>query len=198
VLDLKVALVALNFVRKNMGGMHEVGIIEFFQPVRFPVAFVTIFPWDIPVSDYGVTVALVAFESVFKYKGMVVSGSIFRGKTFLAVAVGALADLRIMLALLEVADKTGAVGHSDVLALDDLGMAARAAEAFAPFQVFEVNFVVKYDFRKIHPPFQESLVMAAFAETGFIRNFSPWFGFQVELGPVPSQLHQSIDFCPQL
>lgn len=169
------ALVAFNFVRIDMGRMHEVSIVVFFQPVSFPVTFVTIFPGDIPVSDDGVTVALVAFESFFKNKGMVVSGSVFRSKIFLAVAVGALADIRIVLTLLEMTDKASAVGHSYVLALDNLGMAARAAEEFSPFQVFEVNFVVKYDFEKIHPPFQESLVMAAFAETGFIWNFSPWF-----------------------
>ena len=67
------ALVALNFVRKNMGRMHEVSIVEFFQPVCFPMTFVTIFSGDFSVSDDGVAVALVAIESVFKNKGMVIS-----------------------------------------------------------------------------------------------------------------------------
>jgi hypothetical protein len=66
----------------------------------------------------------------------------------------AFADFGIMLAFFEMADKTGAVGDSYVLSLNDLGMAACAAELFASLQVGEMNFVVKNDFVEIYLPFQ--------------------------------------------
>jgi hypothetical protein len=49
----------------------------------------------------------------------------------LVVTVGTFADLGIMLALLEMADKTGAVSYCYVFTLDNLGMTACAPELFA-------------------------------------------------------------------
>jgi hypothetical protein len=78
-----------------------------------------------------------------------------------------------MLALLEMADKAGAVSYCYVFTLDDLGMAACAPELFASFQVRKVNFMVKNNFFEFSCPFQKPFIMAAFAKTGFIRNLSP-------------------------
>ena len=78
------------------------------------------------------------------------------------------------------ADKTGAVRDCNVLSLDDLGMAACAAELLPSLQVSEMNFVVKYDLVEADLPFQKPFVMTPFAETAFVRNLGPGLGFQVE------------------
>jgi hypothetical protein len=69
------------------------------------------------------------------------------------MTVGTFADLGIMLALFEMADKTCAFSDSYVFTLDNLGMTACAPELFASFQVREVNFVVKNNFIKFNLAF---------------------------------------------
>jgi hypothetical protein len=89
------------------------------------------------------------------------------------MTVGTFADLGIMLALLEMADKTCAFSDGYVFTLDNLGMTACAPELFASFQISKVNFVIKDYFFIFHQSFQEPFFMASFAKTAFIRNFSP-------------------------
>lgn len=110
--------------------------------------------------------------------------------------MGAFSDLGIVLAFFKVADKTGAVCHGDVIALDYLRMAGCAPELFSSFQIGKMNLMVKYDFIKRHLSFQESFVMAAFAEAALVWYFRPGFGFQVELCPVSPDHHQAFDFSP--
>jgi hypothetical protein len=95
-----------------------------------------------------------------------------------------------------VADEARTLGHCDVLALNNLGMAARAAKPFASSQISEMNFVVEDDFFKFDLAFQQSFLMASGAETTLIRDFGPRLGFQVKLGPITAELHQSLNFCP--
>ena len=56
-----------------------------------------------------------------------------RDQILLDVAVGALADLGVMFALLKMADETRGLGDSNVLALDDLRVAACAPEFLPSF-----------------------------------------------------------------
>ena len=197
VLDIQVTLVALDFMGVDMGIMHKVGIIIFFQPFCFHVAFEAVFSWDLAIAMDGKTVAFVAFEAAVKDDGMVVSGGFLRNKILPAVAMGAFADLWIMLAFLEVTDETGAVGNGDVLSLDDLRMTAGAAKLLAPPQVGEMDFMVEDDFIELHLAFQKSFIMAAFPEAGFVRDLGPRFGFQVEFGPISSDLKDSLNLCSQ-
>ena len=60
-----------------------------------------------------------------------------------------------------------------------------------------MDFMVKYNFVELNPPFQESLVMAASHKTVFITNFCPWFGFDIEFSPVAAHHDQTFDFFPQ-
>ena len=89
------------------------------------------------------------------------------------MTVGTLADLGIMLALLEMADKTGAVSDGYVFTLDNLGMTACAPEPFASFQVRKVNFMVKNNVIEFSLALKEPFIVASFAETGFIGDLSP-------------------------
>jgi hypothetical protein len=104
---------------------------------------------------------------------MVIFRSLFGNKSAPFVAVRTLADFGIVLAFFEMTDETGAVRDRNVLSLDDLGMAACAAEPFASLQVSEMNGVVKHDFVETDLPLQKSFIMTPFAKTTFIRNFSP-------------------------
>jgi hypothetical protein len=89
------------------------------------------------------------------------------------MAVITLADLRVMFALFEMANKAGAFGNRDMLALNNLGMTARATELLPSFEVSEVNFMVKGYPLELHLPFQKPFLMTSAAETTLIRNFSP-------------------------
>jgi hypothetical protein len=113
------------------------------------------------------------------------------------VAVGAGGDLRIEFAFFKVTDKTGAFGDGNMLALNDLGMAAGASQFFASLQVGEVDFVVKDNRLIFDLSLEKSFVMASFAEAAFIGDLGPGPGFQIEFGPVSPQLHQSFDLRPE-
>lgn len=90
------------------------------------------------------------------------------------MAVRAIARLRVMLALLKVTDEAGALGHGYVFSLDNLRMAACAAEAFATLQVREVNFMVEDNFFEFLPALKKPFIMTSLTKAGFVRNLGPW------------------------
>jgi len=110
------------------------------------------------------------------------------------MAVSAVVDLGITFTFLEMADKTASLGDRDVLALDDLGMAARAAELFAPLEVGEVDLVVEGHGLEFHRPFEEPSVVTAFLEAAFVLDLGPGLGFEVKLGPVAADHDQAFHF----
>jgi hypothetical protein len=73
VLNIQMTLIAFDFMGSDMLNMHEVCVIVFFQPISFPVAFVTVFSGNFSISDYGLAVAFVTFKAIVKYKRMIVS-----------------------------------------------------------------------------------------------------------------------------
>ena len=73
VLDFHVTLVALDFIFGNMFGVHQVCVIEFVQSFPFPMAFVAVFLWNLPISYDSVAVALVTGKTIVKHHGMIVA-----------------------------------------------------------------------------------------------------------------------------
>jgi hypothetical protein len=133
VLDIEVTLVALNFIIGNVLFMHEVGIVVFIEAFLLHMAFVAVFSGDDSISHDGVAVTFAARVSVIEYKRMVIPGC-FCGDEFLSMmAVGAVVDLRIKLALLKMADEACAFGDRDMLPLNDLRMTACALKFFPSF-----------------------------------------------------------------
>ena len=193
VLDGQVALGALDLVLGDVGVVDEHGVGVLVQALLLEVALVAVFPGHGPVAHDHLAMALVAFEIVGEDRGVVVAGRV-RGQRVLFVAVRAGADLGRVLGLLEMAEETAALGDRDVLALDDLGMAARAAELLAPFQVGEVGLMVEGDRFELHRSFEEPPVVAAFLEAALVLDLGPGLGFQIELGPVPADHDQAFHF----
>jgi len=173
VLDIQVALIAFNLMGGNMGGMHEVRVIEFVEPVHFPMAFITVFSGDFTIADDSLAVAFVAFKSVVKNRGVIKPGSFFGNQFFFMMAVVTFPYIRIMITFLKVTDKAGAFCNSNMLPLNNLGMTARAAELLPSFEISEVNFMVKGNPLELHLPFQKSFLMTSAAKTALVRNFSP-------------------------
>ena len=91
------------------------------------------------------------------------------------MAVVTIAYSGVMFTFFEVANKAGAISNCNVFTLNNLGMAARAAESFASFQISKVNFVIKGNFFIFRHSFQEPLFVTTFPKTTFVRNFSPRF-----------------------
>jgi hypothetical protein len=197
VLDLEVALVALDFVEPDMVQMDEVRIIVFFETLSFEVALVAVFPGNGAITDDCPAVAFVAIAAVGEDDGVVAARLAGRGQLLPRMTVGALADRRVGFALFEMADKTGAFRDRDVLSLDDLGMAARTAEALSPSEVGQVDLVVKDDLFELDLPLEKAFFVAARPEAALVRNFGPGLGFKVKLGPVTAQLHQAFHFGPE-
>jgi hypothetical protein len=133
VLNFHVTLAALDLVGRNVGGMHKVGIAIFLKPLCFPVALVAVFPGNSAVADDRIGVAFIAAPPVVENGSMVEARCFFGDEVIFLMTVRAIADPGIVFALFEVADKTGARGDRDMLALDDLGMATGAAEGLASF-----------------------------------------------------------------
>jgi hypothetical protein len=67
------ALVAFDFVFKNMLCMHEVCVIIFFQSLPFSVAFVTILSRDLTIPKNGIAVALVTGKAIFEDQGVIIT-----------------------------------------------------------------------------------------------------------------------------
>lgn len=74
VLDLEVALVAFDFMERDVIEMDEIGIAVFIQPLFLKMAFVTVLPGDGPVPDGCPAVAFVAGEVVGKNDGVIKTG----------------------------------------------------------------------------------------------------------------------------
>ncbi len=184
VLDFHMTLVAFDFVLENMHRVHEVCVLIFIEPLLFPVAFVTVLPWDFPISKNGVAVAFVTREAIVKNQGVVITRRLGAHKGFLCVAVVAVIDLRIMLAFFEMTDETGALGDSDVFSLHDLRVTASALELFPSFEIFEMYFVVESDLVEQHLTFQEPFFVATFPQATVVPDLCPGFGFDIEFCPV--------------
>jgi len=60
VLDLKMALVAIDLVLINMFCVHEVRVIVFIQSLLFSMAFIAILPWYFTASYNCVAVTFIA------------------------------------------------------------------------------------------------------------------------------------------
>jgi hypothetical protein len=120
VLNLEMALVAIDFVLVDMFCVHEVGVIVFFQSFLFPVAFVAVLPRDFTITEYRVAMTFIASKSVVKDQCMIITGRLGAYEGFFGMTVIAAVDLGIILAFLEVTDKTGTFRDIDVFALDDL------------------------------------------------------------------------------
>jgi hypothetical protein len=74
VLDIHVALVAFDFVLRDMFCVHQIGVFVFFQSFPFSVALVTILPRDLPIAENGVAVTFIARKTVCEDQGVVVAG----------------------------------------------------------------------------------------------------------------------------
>lgn len=154
VLDLHVALIALNLVLSDVLKMHQVGVLVFSKTLLLPVAFIAVFPGDIAVPHDHMAVAFVTAVAFLENYGVIVAGGIVPDQLVLGMAVGALRNLGIVLTLLKMADKAGAGCHGYVLPLYDLGVAAGTLQLFPPPQVFEMNLMVKNDIFEIHLAFK--------------------------------------------
>jgi hypothetical protein len=198
VLDFQMALVAFDFILINMFRMHEVCILIFIESFQFPVAFVTVLPWDFTISENGVAVALVTRKSVIEDQGVVVTRGLGAHESFLRMTVVAVFDLGIMLAFFEMTDKTGALRYRDMFPLHDLRVAACALELFPSFEVLKMDFVIECDLIELHSTFQEPFFMAAFPETAIVPDLCPWLGFDIEFCPVTADHDQPFDLFSQL
>jgi hypothetical protein len=153
VLDLHVALVALNLILVYMFCVHEIRIVILLQSFPFPMALITVFPGDFSISNDCIAVTFVASEISIENKGVVESCGFAIDQSFFCVAMGAIVNLGIVCTYLEMADETGAFGNGNVLSLDYLGVTACALKAFSPFKVFEMDFVVEGNILKTNLSF---------------------------------------------
>ena len=163
VLNLEVALVALDLVQGDMVQMNEIGLPVFFDSLSFKVALVTVFPRDSAVADDRPAVAFVTLKPVGEDDGVVEAHIAGRSQLFFVMTVRTLVDRWVGFTLFKMADKTSAFCDRNVLALDDLGMAACATEAFAAFQIGQVDLVVEDDLFEFDLPLEEPFIMAALA-----------------------------------
>lgn len=152
VLDLHMAEVAFDFVRRDMRGMHKVCILVFIQTVSLPVAFVTVFSGHLSVTDDGLAVAFVTREAAFEDQRVVKPGYFFGSQIFFVVTMRTIGDSGVVFAFFKMADETGAFSYGDMLSLHDLRMTARASEAFPPLQISKMNLVVEDDFFELSLP----------------------------------------------
>lgn len=127
VLDFKMALIAFDFVPVDVDRVHQVGISVPVEAVWLEMALVAVFPRHSPIAYDDLAMALIASPLALVNSGMVKPGVLGRGQARLVMAVGAATDFRIMLARLEMAEETAALCDGNVLTLNDLRVAARAA-----------------------------------------------------------------------
>jgi hypothetical protein len=86
--------------------MHEICIVVLFQSVSFPVAFVTVLPWNFPISKNSVAVAFVTRKAIVKDQDVVITRRLGAHKDFLCVTMVTVIDLGIMLAFFEMTNET--------------------------------------------------------------------------------------------
>jgi len=154
------ALVAFDFMGRDVGGMNEVCFFITVKPVLFPVAFITIFPWHNAVTKGDLNMAALAGEIILESYLMVIAGFVLQ-EVFWLVAMITISDSGIMLALLKVANKTGTFSNRNMFPLNNLGVATRATELFPSAQVFEMNFMVENNGLEFNPAFKQPSVMTA-------------------------------------
>jgi hypothetical protein len=105
--------------------------------------------------------AFIAGKAFLKNQGVVIARRCRFDERCLLMTIGAACGPRREGAVLEVTEEAGGLGHSDMLALDDLGMAARTAELLAPFEVGEMGGVVENDRLELDLPLEEPFIVAA-------------------------------------
>jgi hypothetical protein len=127
------ALVALDFIFKDVFCMHQLGVFVLFQPFSFPMALITVFFGDFSISQDSVAVTFVTGESFIEDKSMVEPRPFTVDKSAFGVAMRTIIYLRIILTFLKVTDETTAFGNSDMFSLDDLRMTAGTLKALPPF-----------------------------------------------------------------
>jgi hypothetical protein len=197
VLDLHVALVALDLMDGDMRRMDQVGVAVLIQPRAFEMAFVAILTGHLAVTDDDLAVALIAAEAFLEDHFVVESRCLVRGQILPDMTEGTIFGLRKLIALLEMADEAGALGDGDVRALDDLRMAACAAQPFPPPQVGEMDLMIKDDVLEFDPALEEPFLMAARPQAALIGDLGPGLGLHVEFRPVAEDLVQAFQFHPQ-
>jgi hypothetical protein len=72
-LDFHVTQVAFDFIFEDVLCMHQIGVFVLFQPLSFPVAFITVFSWNFSISYNRIAVAFVTGELFFENKRVVES-----------------------------------------------------------------------------------------------------------------------------
>jgi hypothetical protein len=179
-----------------MGEVHQFGIAVLVQPVLLEVATVAVLARDGAVAEDDLAMALIAAE-VFLVGNRVVEANLVGTQVLPDVAVRAAGDVRVVLAGLEMADETGAFRDGDMVPLNDLGVAAGAAECLSSPQVSQVDFVIEDDPLELDLALEKPFVMAARPETAFVRDFSPRLGLDVELRPVAEDLVEAFELDAQ-
>jgi hypothetical protein len=164
--------------------VHEICVLIFIEPLLFPVAFVTVLPWDFPISKNGVAVAFVTREAIVKYQDVVIARRLGPHKGFLRVTMITVIDLGIMLTFFEMTDETGTLGDCDVFSLNDLRVTACALKLFSSFEILKMDLMVKRDLVEQHLTFQDPFFVTAFSEATVVPNLCPRFGFDIEFCPV--------------
>ena len=84
-----------------------------------------------------------------------------------------------------------------LLTLDDLGMAAGAAELLAPLEVLEMGLMVEDDLAEGDLAFEKPAIVTAGPEAAFVLDLGPRLGFDVEAGPVAPDHDQPFDLGPE-
>ncbi len=194
-LYLKMASLAFYFVLSNVFLMDEEGIFVTIKVILLEMTVHAVFKRHCPVAYYHLAVTLLAGDVMLDGKGMVVTHQLLGSLNRCVVAVGAVGrGFRVL--SLEMAEKTGAGGDSDMLPLNDLGMAAGAAEFLTPAKFGQMGSVVEqYFLLELDLALQQTLIVAASPETAFIGNLRPGLGPPVTMSRIFNQLLQTLDLA---
>jgi hypothetical protein len=150
VFDLLMASRAFHFSFGDMGVVHEGDVIVFGETFRFVVTVVTFLPVGValPLDDVGVT----HFTGDVTRAGKILvvereplELNILLGEFMTGGAIPQREHPFLFRFVPEVAEEAGAVGHLDVRADNDLGVAACAAQLLAAPEVAQVEFVIEAD-----------------------------------------------------
>ena len=153
VLNAQMALHAFDLVFRNMHPVQQFGIVVLVQAFGFEMAGAAVIERDESVSFDCLIVAVGTVNLSGDLVGMVIPkmSPFFRRNGAPVVAGLALAEPTFLGGELDVArrfevtQETGRFRDHDVIALYDLGMAARAAQLFASSEFPKVRFVVEHD-----------------------------------------------------
>jgi len=145
-LNLDVAIQAFDFVIGNMGYMQKLRLLKSCQPLLVVMAGVTSLPGHGAFAGYHIAMTEKAVHTEPSHLAMI-KGESSGGYDFLGDLVAHRASGRALVGrgILEVAQEAGTARHAYVAALDDLRVAARAAQALGPAQFGQVRLVIEED-----------------------------------------------------